>query len=80
MNHLPCHHWSNKTGNILGSSGQKITQKQLKMIVSPGRKVFENLKLQNYISNINKYCQVYSAIPDKNQEGGELMLEFPGVN
>ena len=58
MHHLACHHWSNKTGNILGSSGQKITQKQLKMIVSPGRKVFENLKLQNYISDINKYCQV----------------------
>ena len=54
MHHLACHYWSNKIDNILGSSGQKTTQKQLKMIVSPGRKAFENLKLENYISDINK--------------------------
>ena len=57
MHHLPCNHWSNKTDTILGSSGQKTTQKQLKMIVSASRKAFENLKRENYISDINKNCQ-----------------------
>ena len=54
MHHLACHHWS----NILGSSGQRTTQKQLKMIVSAGRKAFENLKLENYIFDVNKNYQV----------------------
>ena len=59
MHHLACHYWSNKIDNILGSSGQKKnTQKQLKMIASLGRKAFENLKLENYICDINKNFQV----------------------
>ena len=58
MHHLACHHWSNKIDNILGSSGQRTTQKQLKMIVSAGRKAFENLKLENYIFDVNKNYQV----------------------
>ena len=58
MHHLACRHWSNKIDNILGSSGQRTTQKQLKMIVSADRKAFENLKLENYIFNVNKNYQV----------------------
>ena len=58
MHHFAFHHWSNKMDNILGSSAQKTTQKELKMTVSLGRKASENLKLQNYISNINENCQV----------------------
>ena len=58
MHHLACYHWSDKFDNILGSSGQNSTQKQLKMIVSSGRKAFENLKLENYMSDINKNPQV----------------------
>ena len=58
INHLVCHHWSNKIDNIFGSSGQKTTQKQLKIIVSVRSKAFENSILENYISNINKNCQV----------------------
>ena len=45
---------SNKIDNILGSSGQKSTQKQPKMTVSASIKTFENLKLENYRSHINK--------------------------
>ena len=58
MHHLACHHWANRIDNILGSFGQKTTQKQLKMMVSAGRKTFENLKLENYRQDINKNCQV----------------------
>ena len=58
MHHLACHHWANRIDNILGSFGQKTTQKQLKMMVSAGRKTFENLKLENYGQDINKNCQV----------------------
>ena len=47
---------SNKIDNTLGNSGQKITQKEPKMTVSVGTKTFENLKLKNYISDINKTC------------------------
>ena len=61
MHHLACHHWSNKIDNILESSGQKTTQKQLKMIISGGRKTFENLKLENYRSNIKKKVRVKFA-------------------
>ena len=61
MHHLACHHWSNKIDNILESSGQKTTQKQLKMIISAGRKTFENLKLENYRSNVNKKVRVRFA-------------------
>ena len=58
MHHLACHYWSTKIDNILGSSGQKTTQKQLKMIASAGRKTSENLKLENYRSNSNKKVRV----------------------
>ena len=61
MHHLASHYWSNKIDNILESSGQKTTQKQLKMIVSDGRKTFENLKLENYRSDINKKVRVKFA-------------------
>ena len=46
--------FSNKIDNILESSGQKTTQKQPKMTVSARTKIFENLKLENHRSNINK--------------------------
>ena len=78
MHHLACHHWSNKIDNVLRRSGQKTTQKQIKMIVSAGRKVFENLKLENYISDINKNTKyVYHLhtchwiFPEKNKQVGE---------
>ena len=58
MHHLACHDWSNKIDNILWSSGPKTTQKQIKMIVSARRKTFENLKLENYRSDINKKVRV----------------------
>ena len=58
MYHLASHHWSNKI-DILGSYGQKITQKHLKMIVSAGRKALEILEHENYIPDINKNCQVF---------------------
>ena len=88
MHHLACHYWSNKTDNILGSSGQEITQKQPKMIVSAGRKTFENLKLENYISNINKNCQVwippehlsFGYFRKKQNRRNWLTVEFTGVN
>ena len=77
MHHLPCNHWSNKTDTILGSSGQKTTQKQLKMIVSASRKAFENLKRENtypILTKIAKYVYhlntCHSAIPEKNQTRG----------
>ena len=47
---------SNKIDNILGSPGQKTTQKQPKMTVSAGTKTFENLKLENHRSDIDKTC------------------------
>ena len=47
---------SNRIDNILGIPGQKITQKQPKMTVSADTKTFENLKLDNYRSNIAKTC------------------------
>ena len=37
----------------------KFATKQPKMTVSAGTKTFENLKLENYRSNINKTCPVY---------------------
>ena len=40
--------------NISKSSGQKTTQKQPKMTVSAATQLFENLKLENYRSNIKK--------------------------
>ena len=49
---------SNKIGNILGSTGQKNTQKQPKMTVSASTKTFANLKLENYRSDINETCPV----------------------
>ena len=58
MHHLVFHYRSTKIDNILGSSGQKTTQKQLKMIASAGRKTSENLKLENYRSNSNKKVRV----------------------
>ena len=58
MHHLACHHWSKKIDYTLGSFGQKNTPKLLEMIISAGRKASENLKLETYISNINKNCQV----------------------
>ena len=64
MHHLACHQWSNKVDNFLGSSGQKTTQNQLKMIVSASRKIFENSKPEIYRSNINK----------------KVRVEFPEVN
>ena len=56
MHHLACHHWSKVQTklNILGSSGQKTTQKHPKMTVSTGTKTFENLKFKNYRSDIAK--------------------------
>ena len=47
---------SKNIDNILGSSGQKTTQKQPKITVSVDTKTFENLKLENYRSNIAKTC------------------------
>ena len=44
---------------IFGSSDQETAQEQLKMIVSAGRRVFEDLKITNYRSDINKNWQVY---------------------
>ena len=44
---------SNKIDNILGGYGQK-TQVQTKMTISAGTKTFENLKLKNSRSDINK--------------------------
>ena len=41
---------SNKIDNILGSPGQKTTQKQPEMTVSAGTKIFENLKLEDHRS------------------------------
>ena len=41
---------------LLGSSDQKSTQKQSKMTVAASTKTFGNLKLENYISHINKAC------------------------
>ena len=86
MYHLACHHWSMKIDNILGSSGQKTTQKQLKIIVSAGRKTFENLKFENYRSGINKKVKVgFSGVIKNNVEfSGEVKkeknhMEFPGV-
>ena len=61
MHYLACHHWSKKLTNLTtfcGVLSKKTTQKQFKMILSAGRNAFENLKLENYISNINKNCQV----------------------
>ena len=40
--------------DILGSTGQKNTQKQPKMAVSASMKTFENLELENYRSDINE--------------------------
>ena len=40
--------------DILGSTGQKNTQKQPKMTVSASMKTFENLELENYRSDINE--------------------------
>ena len=40
--------------NILGSSGQKNTQKQPKMTVFAGKKTFKKLKRENCRSNIAK--------------------------
>ena len=66
MYYLGCHHWSkisNKIDNILGSSGHKTTQIPLKMTaVSAGTETFENLKLNNYRSDINETCPVYVPI------------------
>ena len=47
---------SNKIDNILGSPGQKTTQKQPKMTVSAGTKTFKNLELENHRSGIAKTC------------------------
>ena len=44
--------------NILVNSGHKTTLKLPKMTVSAGLKTFENLKLNNYRSNITKTCPV----------------------
>ena len=44
---------------IFGSSDQETAQEQLKMIVSAGRRVIEDLKITNYRSDINKNWQVY---------------------
>ena len=57
MHHLACHHWSNKTDNILGGFDQKPPKSSLND-VSASRKTFENSKLENYGCNINKNCQV----------------------
>ena len=60
MHDLACHHWLKVQIKlkILGSSGQKTTQKQPKMTVSTGTKTFENLKLKNYRSDIAKTCSL----------------------
>ena len=62
--HLACHHWSNKFKNHplplppppppKKTNTNKHTQKKLKMIVSAGRK----FKIENYMSDIYKNCQV----------------------
>ena len=86
MSHLACHYWSMKIDNILGGSGQKNTQKQLQIIISASRKTFENLKLENYRSNINKKVKVgFSGVIKNNVEfsGGikkeKNHMEFLGV-
>ena len=60
MHHLACHHWSKVQTKlkILGSSGQKTTQKQPTMTASTGTKTFENLKLKNCTSDIAKTCSL----------------------
>ena len=45
---------SDKIDNILGSSSQKNTRKEPKMITFVITKTFENLRLENYRSNINE--------------------------
>ena len=49
----------NKIDIILGSTGQKTTQKQPKMTVSAGKKTFENLRLENYRFDIAKTYSLY---------------------
>ena len=49
----------NKIDIILGSTGQKTTQKQPKMTVSAGKKTSENLRLENYRFDIAKTCSLY---------------------
>ena len=58
----------------MGNSGQKATQKQLKMTVSAGTKTFENLKLENYRSDIYETCPV--GVPPKQL----FLLKTVGVN
>ena len=59
MHHLACHYGQTKLTTFWGVlAKKKNTQKQLKMIASLGRKAFENLKLENYICDINKNFQV----------------------
>ena len=58
MHHLACLHWSNKTDTFWGVLAKNTTQKQLKIIDSAGRKAFEILKLENYIPDSNKTCQI----------------------
>ena len=53
MSSTPASVWIFSGIAILGSSGQKTTQKQPKMTVSAGTKTFKNLKFENYISEIN---------------------------
>ena len=52
---------SNKIDKMLGSPGQKTTQKQPKMTVSAGTKIFENLKLENHRADIAETCS--SCVP-----------------
>ena len=57
MHHLVCHHWSKfqtKLTSFWGVMAKKQSKSSLKMTVSAAAKTFENLKSENYRSNINK--------------------------
>ena len=59
MPYLACHHWPKFQTKLIafwGVLAKKSTQRQPKMTVSAGTKTFENLKVENYRSDIAKIC------------------------